>query len=116
MRIMCLTHSSMPWRFLHPSVLHVPALHAPALHTGCQSTCVLISVPCHCKLIAGHGQGSRCSVYPISCLEGSITGLHTVGVAAFDCVGSRQALLGQPHEINGHLQEWGLVRWVDGVL
>lgn len=35
MRILCLTHSSMPWRFLHP----------PTLHAGCQSTRVSIAVP-----------------------------------------------------------------------
>lgn len=48
MRLMCLTHSSMLWRSLHPS----------ALHAGCQSTCVSISAPCHCELIAGLGQHS----------------------------------------------------------
>lgn len=86
MCIMCLTHSSMLWPFLPPS----------ALHAGCQCTCVFIAVPCHCELRVGLGQGSRCSPYPISCLKGSIMGFHTAGVAAFDCVGPRWALLGKP--------------------
>lgn len=106
MRVMCLTHSSMPWRFLHPS----------ALHAGCQSACVFIAILCHCELIAGLGQGARCSVVSHLMPPGKHYRLSRCWDGIFDCVGSRRALLGQPPGVNGHLWEWGVGGWVARVL
>lgn len=85
MHVMCLTHSSVLWPFLHLS----------ALHAGCQPTCVFISVPCHCELIRGLGSSHGAQWYPISCLEGSIMGFRTAGWLSWIVWDQDESLRGQ---------------------
>lgn len=100
MRVMCLTHSSMPWRFLHPS----------ARHASCQSTCVFIAISCHCELIAGLGQGLWCSVVSHLMPRGKHYGLSHCWGGIFDCMGLRWALLGHSHGMGyGEVGGWCVV-------
>ena len=106
LRAMCLTHSSMPWCFLHP-----PALHAAA-GPPMSSSQFLVTVSSSRGLGRAHGAQR----HPIPYLRGSIVGFHTAG---------RPSLMVWDHDTPSGAASWHewaslgvgcVARWVEGVV